>query len=183
MSQLTELLSRMQAGDASARDALFAVAYGELHRLARARLRDGGRSTVMDTTCLVHESYLRFVRSGQLRAEDRRAFFAYASQVMRSVIINSVRERVAQKRGGDRPPLTLSPGLEARVSDPEDTILAVHEALEALEQADPRLAQVAQMRYFGGYSEQEIAETLDVTERTVQRDWEKARLILAAALR
>jgi RNA polymerase sigma factor (TIGR02999 family) len=183
MNQLTELLGRIQAGDIQARDALFAAAYSELHRLAHARLRDGGRNTVLDTTCLVHESYLRFVRAGELRAEDRRAFFAYASQVMRSVIVNSVRERIAQKRGGDRAPLTLSTNLAADVTDDEGTILAVHEALDALEKADPRLAKVAQMRYFGGYSEQEIAETLDVTERTVQRDWEKARLILAAALR
>jgi RNA polymerase sigma factor (TIGR02999 family) len=183
MSQLTELLGRVQAGDAGARDALFAAAYGELHRLAHARLRDGGHNTVLDTTCLVHESYLRFVRAGELRAEDRRAFFAYASQVMRSVIVNSVRERLAHKRGGDRTALTLSTALGAQLPDAGETVLAVHEALEALEQADPRLAQVAQMRYFGGYSEQEIAETLDVTERTVQRDWEKARLILAAALR
>jgi DNA-directed RNA polymerase specialized sigma24 family protein len=85
MTQLTELLGRMQAGDPQAREALFASAYSELHRLAHARLRDGGRNTVLDTTCLVHESYLRFVRVGELRAEDRRAFFAYASQVMRSV--------------------------------------------------------------------------------------------------
>jgi RNA polymerase sigma factor (TIGR02999 family) len=102
---------------------------------------------------------------------------------MRSVIVNSVRERIAQKRGGDQAPLTLSNALGAPQPDAEETVLAVHEALEALEQAEPRLAQVAQMRYFGGYSEQEIAETLQVTERTVQRDWEKARLILAAALR
>jgi RNA polymerase sigma factor (sigma-70 family) len=77
----------------------------------------------------------------------------------------------------------LSNGLRAELPGAEETVLAVHEALEALEQADPRLAQVAQMRYFGGYSEQEIAETLEITARTVQRDWEKARLILAAALR
>ena len=183
MNQLTELLGRAQAGDKAARDALFAAAYGELHRLAHARLRDGGRNTVLDTTCLVHESYLRFLRAGELRAEDRRAFFAYASQVMRSVIVNSVRERVAQKRGGDQPALTLATNLVANVADGEQMVLAVHEALEALAQAEPRLAQVAQMRYFGGYSEQEIAETLEITERTVQRDWEKARLILAAALR
>jgi RNA polymerase sigma factor (TIGR02999 family) len=173
----------MRAGDAEARDALFAAAYSELHRLAHARLRDGGRNAVLDTTSLVHESYLRFVQAGELRAVDRRAFFAYASQVMRSVIVNSVRERIAQKRGGDRPPLTLSNGLGVQLMGAEETVLAVHEALEVLEQADPRLAQVALMRYFGGYSEQEIAETLSVTERTVQRDWEKARLILAAALR
>jgi RNA polymerase sigma factor (TIGR02999 family) len=183
MKQLTELLGRIQAGDPDARDTLFASAYADLHRLARARLRDGGRNTVMDTTCLVHESYLRFVDAGELRAEDRRAFFAYASQVMRSVIVNSVRARIAEKRGGDWRPLTLSTSLAAHVADAEDTVLKVHEALDDLEKAEPRLAQVAQMRYFGGYSEQEIAETLDINERTVQRDWEKARLILAAALR
>jgi RNA polymerase sigma factor (TIGR02999 family) len=182
MNQLTELLGRMQAGDTSARDALFSAAYGELHRLARARLRDGGRNTVLDTTCLVHESYLRFERAGQLRAEDRRAFFAYASQVMRSVIVNSVRDRIAQKRGGDARPLTLSTQLGAKLADGEESIMKVHEALEELAKVEPRLAQVVEMRYFGGYSEQEMAETLGVTERTVQRDWEKARLILAAAL-
>jgi RNA polymerase sigma factor (TIGR02999 family) len=182
-TQLTALIARVQAGETGARDALFAAAYDELHRLAQARLRDGGRNTVLDTTSLVHESYLRFVRSGELRADDRRAFFAYASQVMRSVIINTVRERIAQKRGGDSLPLRLSTALADNVAADEDEVLKVHEALEVLEKADPRLAQVAQMRYFGGYSEQEIAETLDVTERTVQRDWEKARLILAAALR
>ena len=183
MNQLTALIAWVQAGDSAARDALFAAAYGELHRLARARLRDGGRHTLLDTTALVHESYLRFVRAGELRAEDRRAFFAYASQVMRSVIINSARERIAQKRGGDWLPLKLSTELAAGIPGREDEVLRVHEALELLEKADPRLAQVAQMRYFGGYSEQEIAETLEVTERTVRRDWEKARLILAVALR
>jgi RNA polymerase sigma factor (TIGR02999 family) len=173
----------MQAGDTQARDALFAAAYPELQRLARTRLRDGGRNTLLETTSLVHESYLRFVRAGELRAEDRRAFFAYASQVMRSVIVNSARDRIAEKRGGEQRPLTLSTSLGAEVPEGEAAILEVHEALAALEKADPRLAQVAQMRYFGGYSEKEIAETLEVTERTVQRDWEKARLILAATLR
>jgi RNA polymerase sigma factor (TIGR02999 family) len=183
MGQLTVLLEQIQGGNTEARDALFAAAYAELHRLAQARLRDGGRSVLLDTTGLVHESYLRFVRVGELRVEDRRAFFGYASQVMRSVIVNSVRERMAQKRGNNGLQLTLSTGLAIDVADSEDTILGVHEALEDLEKADPRLAQVAQMRYFGGYSEKEIADALDITERTVQRDWEKARLILAAALR
>jgi RNA polymerase sigma factor (TIGR02999 family) len=183
MTQLTELLGRVRSGDAQARDALFAAAYAELHRLARARLRGGGRDSVLDTTCLVHESYLRFVHAGDLRAEDRRAFFAYASQVMRSVVVDTIRDRIAEKRGGDQRPLTLSTKLSANIADNEETVLRVHEALQDLEKADPRLAQVAQMRYFGGYSEQEIAETLEITERTVQRDWDKARLILAEALR
>jgi len=183
MSQFTELLRQLQAGDAGARDALFAAAYTELHSLAQARLRNGGRNTELDTTCLVHESYLRFVNAGELRAEDRRAFFAYASQVMRSVIVDSMRERIARKRGGVWQPVTLSTKLEANVAEGEETVLKVHEALGALEQAEPRLAQVAQMRYFGGYSEQEIAEALGISERTVQRDWEKARIMLMAALR
>ena len=184
MGELTDLLGRMRVGDAKARDALFAVAYAELHGLAQARLRHGGRNALLDTTGLVHESYLRFARAGELRAEDRRAFFAYASQVMRSVILNSVRERIALKRGGNPQSSDASGPLAGHLpGDEQKTVLDVHEALNDLEKADPRLAQVAEMRYFGGYSEKEIAETLEITERTVQRDWEKARLILAAALR
>jgi RNA polymerase sigma factor (TIGR02999 family) len=183
MGQLTVLLEQIQGGHTEARDALFAAAYADLHRLAQSRLRDGGRSVLLDTTGLVHESYLRFVRVGELRVEDRQAFFGYASQVMRTVIVNSVRDRMAQKRGSNGLQLTLSTGLMSHVADSEVTVLGVHEALQDLEKADPRLAQVAQMRYFGGYTEKEIADTLGITERTVQRDWEKARLILAAALR
>jgi RNA polymerase sigma factor (TIGR02999 family) len=109
------------------------------------------------------------------------ALFAYASQVMRSVIVNSARERIAQKRGGSARPLTLSTQLAAKVVDREESIMKV-QALDELAKADPRLAQVVEVRYLGGYSEREMAETLGVTERTVQRDCEKARLILAAAL-
>jgi RNA polymerase sigma factor (TIGR02999 family) len=183
MGQITQLLVRVEAGDGAARDALFTATYDELRRLARSRLRDGGRNTVLDTTSLVHESYLRFVKLGQLRAEDRRAFFGYASRVMRSVIVDSARERLAERRGGGVSPLTLNTQLVEGLADGEETILKVHEALEELAQADARLAQVVEMRYFGGYSEREIAETLEVTERTVQRDWEKARLILEVALK
>jgi RNA polymerase sigma factor (TIGR02999 family) len=182
MAQLTELLAQVQAGEDGARDALFAAAYPELRRLAHSRLWDGGRNTVLDTSALVHESYLRFVQAGELRAEDRRAFFAYASQVMRSVIVNSARDRVAQRRGGDLAQVTLNTNLVDGLGGDDPSILRVHEALDALAQADNRLAQVVEMRFFGGYSEQEIAETLGVTERTVQRNWEKARIMLEAML-
>lgn len=181
MTQLTVLLARIQAGDEQARDALFAAAYTDLHRLAQARLRDRGCQLSLDATSLVHETYLRFVNAGELRAEDRRAFFAYASQVMRSVVVNLIRDRMRQKRGGDYLPVTLSSQILNTAQD-EMTVLKVHGALTELEKADARLAQVVQMRYFGGYSMKEIAETLDVTERTVQRDWEKARLILQISL-
>jgi len=175
---LTVLLSRMKQGDPIARDALFAAAYAQLRRLAHARLYGGGRNTVLDTTALVHESYLRLVQTRELNIEDRRAFFAYASQVMRSVIVDSARARLAERRGGDALKITLSPEL----GQPEQGIVQVHEALQELGLADPRAAQMVEMRYFGGYSVREIAETLDVTERTVQRDWEKARMLLRVIL-
>ena len=183
MNNLTQLIAEVGAGNQQARDALFAAAYSELRKLARSRLRDGGRNTMLETTALVHESYLRFLNSGQLRIEDRKAFFAYASKVMRSVIIDSVRERQAERRGGDLLELTLDTHLEANLPAGEAEILHIHEALLALEKAEPRLAQVVEMRYFGGYTEQEIAETLGLTERTVRRDWDKARLLLMAALK
>lgn len=183
MSSLTELIQEVAAGDPAARDKLFAAAYSELRKLARSRLRDGGRSTFVETTALVHESYLRFLKVGELRIEDRSAFFGYASKVMRSVIIDDVRERQAQRRGGDLSELTLDPQVPAKLPSGEGEVLHVHEALLTLEQAEPRLAQVVEMRYFGGYSELEIAEVLGVTERTVRRDWDKARLLLMSALK
>jgi RNA polymerase sigma factor (TIGR02999 family) len=179
---LTVLLSRTRDGDAAARDALFALCYQELRRLAHARLHGGGRNTVLDTTALVHECYLRLMRSGELTLEDRRAFFAYASRVMRSVIVDSARARLAERRGGDMHKLTLSTDLGPGLDQAEDGIVQVHEALQELEKADARAAQMVEMRYFGGYSDQEIAETLDVTVRTVQRDWEKAKMLLRAML-
>jgi RNA polymerase sigma factor (TIGR02999 family) len=172
----------MHNGDRAARDALFAAAYRELHRLAHCRLHEGGRNTVLDTTALVHESYLRFVRAGELKIEDRRAFFGYASQVMRSVIVDSARARLAERRGGDAQKMSLSTELAQELPQGEEGIVQVHEALQELEQADARVAQVVQMRYFGGYSDKEIAETLDIAERTVQRDWEKAKVLLHAIL-
>jgi RNA polymerase sigma factor (TIGR02999 family) len=183
MPTITVLLERAHAGEIAARDRLFAVAYDNLKRLAHARLRDGGRNTVLDTTALVNEAYLRFVRGGELRAEDRRAFFAYASRVMRSVIVDSARERLAERRGGNAIHLTLTAAAAGGMAADEETILKVHEALEQLTAVEPRLGQVVEMRYFGGYTEQEIAEALDITERTVRRDWEKARLLLEVALR
>jgi RNA polymerase sigma factor (TIGR02999 family) len=183
MTDLTQLIRQVSAGDAAARDELFAAAYSELRRLAHARLRDGGRNTVLDTTALVHETYLKFLDAGQLRAEDRRAFFAYASRVMRSVIIDAVRERQAERHGGKAEHLTLHTQLLDSADGGNEDLLRVHEALDTLAQAEPRLAQVVEMRYFGGYTEAEIAEALELTERTVRRDWDKARLLLGAMLK
>lgn len=182
MSEFTELIREVRAGAPGARDRLFAAAYPELRQLARSRLRDGGRNTYLDTTALVHESYLRFIRGGTLLHEDRRAFFGYASQVMRSVIVDAVRQRQAERRGGDAQRLTLDTGW-ADIPAGEDEVLEVNEALTVLAEADPRAAKVVEMRYFGGYSEAEIADALDITERTVRRDWHRARMLLAVQMR
>jgi RNA polymerase sigma factor (TIGR02999 family) len=182
MGNITQLIQQAGVGEQSARDELFAAAYAELRKLARARLHDGGRNTCLETTALVHESYLRFLSSGQLRIEDRRAFFAYASKVMRSVIIDAVRERQAQRRGGDLVEVTLDTQVAAGLPAGEEELLRLHDALLSLEETEPRLARVVEMRYFGGYSEVEIGEALELTERTVRRDWEKARMLLLAML-
>ena len=181
--QLTVLLSRARAGDRAARDALYATAYQELLRLAHARLSGGGRNTVLDTTALVNESYLRWVGLGQLKLEDRKAFFAYASRVMQSVIVDFARARLAEKRGGRYQKITLYTGIEHELGQDDESVLKVHEALEELEKADERAAEMVRMRFFGGYSVKEIAATLDVDERTVQRDWDKAKVLLEAILK
>jgi RNA polymerase sigma factor (TIGR02999 family) len=176
------------ADDSPPVDELFIATYGELRRLARARLRDGGRNTVLDTTALVHETYLRLSKALHLPLPDRPRFFVYASRVMRSVIVDLVRQRRAERRGGDAVHVTLTGDLHEQLHHRDsaaarDEILRVHEALEALARVDERMAHVVEMRYFGGLTDLEIGEALGVTDRTVRRDWEQARLFLADALK
>jgi RNA polymerase sigma factor (TIGR02999 family) len=131
----------------------------------------------------VHESYLRFLHAGQLTGAERGYFFSYAAQVMRSVIIDFARQRQAQRRGGDVVHLPLSTQLAEELPASEDQLVRINEALEALSQVDDRLVRVVEMRYFAGMTEEEIALALGITDRTVRRDWQKARLLLAAMLR
>lgn len=181
-TSLTDLLRRARSGDSAAVESIFEAVYPELHRMARIRLRKHVRNTLLDTTGLVHESYLRYVQSGRLQLEDRAHFMGYAAKIMRSVIIDTVRERVAQRRGGEGRAITLSSQIATPGADAMSEILDVHEALDGLAQHDVRLVQVVEMRYFAGFTETQIAEALGIAERTVRRDWEKARLLLAEAL-
>jgi RNA polymerase sigma factor (TIGR02999 family) len=180
---LTELIHRAEKGDADAADALFAATYADLRKLARTRLRAGGRNTFLDTTSLVHESYLRFARAGQLQLQDRLHFMRWAGRVMRSVIVDFVRHRKAGRRGAGIDHVTLTTQIGAAAPGGADEILRVHEALEEMASFNARMAQVVEMRYFGGMTEPEIAEALGITDRTVRRDWEKARLLLREALK
>lgn len=183
LDELSALIQRAHAGEEGARDRLFAAAYPDLRELARSRLYKGGRVTDLGTTALVHETFLRFTRGGELRATDRRAFFAYAASVMRSVIVDTVRERLALRRGGDLQRSTLDTEFVELLPSGEEEVLHVHEALQALAEAEPRLSQVVEMRYFGGWTDAEIGDALGITERTVRRDWKKARLLLSTLMR
>ena len=180
LPEITRLLHLAAVGDRAALDAVYASLYPELKRVARSRLHQQGRGNAMNTTMLVHESFVRLVGARDLRLEDRRHFFAYAAKTMRSVIIDSVREHLAERRGGGAEHATL--GEAMHVADASGELLRVSEALQELETVDAELAELVEMRYFGGYSEAEIAELLGVAERTVRRRWDKARSWLFVAL-
>jgi RNA polymerase sigma factor (TIGR02999 family) len=180
---LAQLLARAREGDKDAAGALFGLLYQDLRRIARARLRQHRSMTLLDTTALLHESYLKLVGASGLPVEDRRHFFTYAATVMRSVIVDFARARSAERRGGEADHLALDTLLSAKLAAPETDVLRVHEALEVLAKADPRSAHIVELRYFGGLSDAEIGEALDLSERTVRRGWEKARLMLAAVLK
>jgi RNA polymerase sigma factor (TIGR02999 family) len=150
--------------------------------MAHGRIRQVGPGTLLDTTSLVHESYLRFQRAGELDINDRAHFFRYAGHVMRSVIVDMARAKLAERRGGDAAHVTLNTALGDTAPGSEAEVVRVHEALEELGKHDARLVQVVEMRYFGGMTEVEIAGALGITDRTVRRDWEKARLLLAQLL-
>lgn len=186
-ADLTDLIRLAQSGDERAFDMLFRTTYDDLRSLARERLRRDQRGTLLDTTALVHESYLRFAAASRVRIEDRGHFLHFAARVMRSVVIDFIRERRAERRGGDSARISLTTHsadalIDPKTGDGEDEVLRVHEALEELGKLDERLVRVVEMRYFGGMTEAEIAAALDVSERTVRRDWEKARLLLAEHL-
>lgn len=184
--QITVLLQRAAAGDRAALDAVYASLYPDLKRLARARLRQQGRGESVSTTLLVHESFVRLAGARDLRLEDRRHFFAYAAKTMRNIIIDNAREHLAERRGGGAEHVTLgdadSDAMQLADTGASDELVRVNEALRELETVDAELAELVEMRYFGGYSEVEIAELQGINERTVRRRWDKARAWLFVAL-
>jgi len=182
MSDITFLLKAAAQGDRHAADQAFALLYADLQRLAHSRMRRSGNMTMLDTTALVHESWLRFQGAGDAAFEDKQHFMGYAARVMHSVVVDFVRSRRAARHGGDAEHVTLNTAVGDALSRHDDEILRVDEAMSQLAAADRRLHDVVELRYFGGLSEAEIGAALGVTERTVQRDWAKARLFLSAAL-
>lgn len=186
MGDVTELLQTAREGQPLAVGRIFEVLYPDLRRIAHARLRYRDDRLLMDTNALVNEAYLHLLKTERLEAKDRGHFLAYAARVMRNLVVDMVREQQAQRRGGGLQCFVTLDTVAlngAAVAGGEDEILAVHEALDELALVDERLVRVIEMRYFVGLSNQEIADSLDVTTRTVERDWEKARTFLFAALR
>jgi RNA polymerase sigma factor (TIGR02999 family) len=174
---LTELLTGRQ----DTLDRLMPEVYEELRIVARRQLsgREGGGT--LSTTGLVHEAYLKLVGQSRIAWRDRSHFFALASVAMRHVLVDRARARLAHKREGGLHRITLDNELIAAPDQP-DAMLQLSDAIERLAQVEPRLARVVDCRFFGGMSDADIAEALEVTSRTVQRDWVKARMLLRRAL-
>lgn len=167
-------------------DHLVPVLYDELRRAARRRLRHVRRAAVdgdpsLDTTALVNEAYLKLTEQSAAPWRDRTHFMAVAALAMRQILIDRARGHARQKRGGAQHELTLDDDALAHDRTPE-RLLEINDALDRLAALEPRLARVVEFRFFGGMSDHEIAETLSVTARTVQRDWLKARALLRDAL-
>lgn len=177
IGEVSERLRAVAAGDPIAGRQLFELIYADLKRMAHARLWRDGVVAELNTTMLVHESYLKFVQSGALSVTERPAFIAYVGHVMRSVIVDFVRERQAGKRGGGADHITLTTSVAGEDLDIE-RLLAVDAAMDALERIAPDLHELVELRYFAGLSVNEIGELRGVSSRTVEREWAKARAFL-----
>lgn len=181
MSDIGTLAQAAQRGDAQARTALFESLYRELHRMARRELWKAGGGVTLGATTLLHEAYLGLVRAQGASFPDKARFMGYVARAMRTLVIDHVRSRQAQKRGGQFEFTGLDTGMD--VPSPQaDHLQAVSDALEGLATLEPGLAEVVDMKFFCGLTFGEIAVMRGVSERTVRRDWEKARMLLHRAL-
>jgi RNA polymerase sigma factor (TIGR02999 family) len=179
----TLLVQRAASGDSDAMRALFSSLYPDIKRLARGKLAQAGGVTGLNATALVHEGFMRMAEREGLQGQTRLQFFAYVGKVLRSIVIDFVRERDAEKRGGGMTLLTMSAadGTLAPWMDVTDMV-ALDEALDQLQKLDQRLYQVIELHVFSGLSLQEVANELGVTLRTINRDLLKARALLSRSL-
>lgn len=176
-ASLTELLREARAGDSSAADQAYKLIYRRLHDQARSQLRrQSSEQATLTPTVLVHEAWLK-LSAADFEINDREHYLAMATTAMRQIVVDAARARMSQKRGGQVVRVTLTD--EVLAPDAQDLdVLRLEEALQRLELLDARLAKVVQYRYFAGLTEEEIASLLGVTDRTVRRDWRKARAFL-----
>jgi len=173
--EVTALLRNVKNGDREAFDQLLPKVYGELRRVAERQLWRERQGHTLRATALVHEVYLKLVDQAQVEWQGRAHFLAVSARAMRQILIDHARRKAAEKRGGDWERATLGAGEGFGVEMSMEDLLTLDQALDDLEKLEPRLRQVVEYRFFGGMTEQQIAEVLGVTTRTVQRDWVKAR--------
>jgi RNA polymerase sigma factor (TIGR02999 family) len=179
---VTRLLAAGRAGDRSALEKLFPLIYADLKQVAHRQLARGRPGETLNTTALVHECYIKLAGSAEQSFQDRRHFLAVAARAMRQILVDYARMGLAGKRGGGLKPATLEPETAA-VPDRAAELVALDEALTRLADLDARLAQIVELRFFGGLSVEETAEVLELSPRTVKRDWRKARAVLLDAIR
>lgn len=174
---VTQLLTRLRDGDEAASHRLLPLVYDQLQRIANRQLRGRGQGRTLTPTVLVHEAYLKLFENAALDVNDRRHFFCLAAKAMRQVAVDHARRKIAPKYGGNLQRVTYAEAV--RVAEPADAdTIGVDEALDELAAANERLARVVELRFFGGFSVEESAELLDVSPRTIKRDWRAARAFL-----
>jgi RNA polymerase sigma factor (TIGR02999 family) len=179
-SEITVLLARWRTGDGEARDRLFTLVYEELRRCARWQL-GGRRGATLSTTALVHETFLKLVDGRQAAWEDRKHFFSVASLAMRHILVDHARKRLTARRGNGVTPEILDE-TSITLDDRAEELVALDAALDRLKSIDERGARVVELKFFGGLTFESTAEVLDLSPRTVKRDWRKARAFLYQAL-
>lgn len=175
--EITKLLVKVRSGDRQSLDRLFALVYDELRGQAHRQLGAAGPARTLNTTALVHEAYLKLAASERPDWEHRRHFFCVAARAMRQIIVDRARRRLAQKRGGQRDRVELDEKHVA-VDEQATQLFELDAALTRLEAIDPRLGQVVELRFFAGLSVEDTARLLDVSDRTIKRDWRAARAFL-----
>lgn len=179
---ITELLHAASTGDEDARQQLLPFLYKELHALAHHQLLgSGGGQRTLCTTALVHEAFLRLAAQQQVSFEDRAHFLAYCGRVMRSIVVDQARRQLAEKRGGQLVRVEWHDQHVTGGRSPEQ-VLALDQALDQLQAVDDRMARITELRVFGGLSNAECGVSLGVSERTIKRDWRKARAVLTTLL-
>lgn len=178
---VTQWLAASRGGDRGAMERAFAAVYDELHRLARYQRAKSRPGDTLSTTVLVHEAFLKLSQGAPVALQDRQHFFALAARAMRQILVDAARARVAAKRGGGVVPVELLEG-DLRVDALAVDVVALDRALDRLEAVDPQLARLVEGRFFAGLTDAELAETLGRNERTVRRDWQRARAFLLREL-
>jgi RNA polymerase sigma factor (TIGR02999 family) len=181
-AQITRWLADWRQGDENARDQLFAVVHPQLQQIAARFLHQERADHTLEPDALVNELYVRLVGAELVSYRDRAHFFAIAARTMRHILVDHARARIAEKRGGERQRLNLSAVDGWTPAERNEDILALDELLAKLETADPRAARVVELRFFGGMTEEEVAEALSVSAITVKRDWKVARAWLMSRL-